>query len=431
MDKRSIWIFSGIFLYFSSCIRLFSINCIDLEVSPLIDQFSRNETSFILSWIAISLIAKTIGAKLFGEFADKYNILNAIRVLAATNVITSSFITICFLTKVWFFNPNYFFYLARFTQAFLEPAVLILSAIFLIKINKNVSAIYISALVNLVAGSGILSAYIVSNLINGYKISNWYLLLFAVSVVILGIFTKGTKSNNYDKNIPLITNFTKRKHGKMLIFSSGACCLAAIASIHFCFDRFVHDRLFIGNFWQTFSSIYFYIYLLVIFIPAALIANKVGIENAAKSGITGSIITTLIIYLAPFNSIFLIIIGLLNVFFIALFLVSNYTLLYDLYYETHQYQMVIVWFTLGFVVFGVFNTFLQILSFWPLQIVGILSSIPGMLMHFIYRFKIDTSQNNQCFSFLPTTLNYTFSFKRWRIPNKTSSANISLVYTSC
>ena len=429
MDRPSFWVVCGVFLYFASCVRLFSVHFIDLEVSPLIDQFSKYETPFILSWIAVTLIAKVIGAGLFGKLADNYDVFRAIRIFAATNVFTSAFIILCFATRMWFFNPDHFFYLVRFLQCLLAPAALILSSIFLIRINQKFSPVYVSALVNLVAGLGTMCAYLISNLINVYKMSNWYPLLFSISAIGFLLFLKGTQESIFCKTTPFDDGVASTKQEKMLAFSLGACCLAAIASISFCFDEFAHDRLLVGTLCKTFSSVYFYSYLLIAFVPAALIAKKIGIANCTKIGISGAILTACMIYLLPFNQIFFITMGLLHVFFVALFLVSNNALLYDLYSRTHQYHMVIVWFTLGFVVFGAFNAFLQMLSFWPLHIVGIMSVIPGMLIHLIYILK-NRHENNQYFSSKSIPINYRFDYKRWIMPAKINF-NISSICAPC
>lgn len=419
MDKRSIWVFCGLFLYFAGCVRLFSVHSIDLEVSPLIDQFSKYETPFMLSWIAISLIAKIIGARLFGKYADKYNIFYAIRVFAATHVIASAFIMVCFLTRVWFFNPHQFFYLVRFAQSLLEPAALILSAIFLIKINQKISAIYVSTIVNLVAGCGIMCAYLISSLINTYKINSWYPVFFAISVIGFWCFVKGTQQKLQDKIIAINIRLTDNKTEKVLAFSLGACCLGGIASISFCFDRFAHDALIIGNAWQNFSALYFYAYLLIAFFPAALIAKKIGMYKSSIIGISGAIITALLIYLLPFNQNFFLIIGLINVFCIAMFLASNHAFLHNYLCANNQYSSPVLWFTLGFAVFGAFNAFLQILSFWPLYIVGIMGSVPAMLLHLFCLHKIGTKKFSGCPP-KQIPLNYTFSFKRWRAQTKTT-----------
>jgi MFS family permease len=431
MDKRSIWILCGVFLYFTSCIRLFSVHSIDVEVSPLIDQFSKYEMQFVLYWVAISLIAKIIGAKLFGHFADNKNIFYAIRVCAATNVVAAVFMAICFLTKVWFFRPYSFFYLVRFFQAFLEPAVLVLSAIFLIKINTKISAIYTSAIINIVAGLGIICAYLISGIISTYQINDWYLLFFAISVVGFWCFISGTREIYADKaTAEIYIKSSATKQEKILVFSLGACCLAIISNITFCFDRFVHDRMVIESSLQILSSLYFYIYLLVALIPSAFLCKKIGIPLAAKIGLYGSILTILITYSLSLGHIFFIVVSLLSVFFASLFLVSNHAMLHDSYCKTRRYEEPLLWFTLGYVVCGLFNVVIQKLAAFPLHITGIISSIPVIVMYLVCTTTINNKQQPEYFSSAPIVLHNLVHFKWWCMPAKIR-ANISSLRISC
>lgn len=388
---------------------------INLEISPLIDKFSKYEIEFMIYWMSIGLIAKILGAKIFGKFADKYSVNQALRICSSVHVVTGVFIVICSLTHAWFFAPNKFFYVVRFMQSSLELVALIFTAYLLFQTSNQISRIYISMLVPLTAGVGITISYYISYLINIYTLQSWYVLFIGISVLGFWCVMSGTKAPELRKN-NISGVVLKLDSPQCLVFTLGAACVSAIFNISFCVDRFVKDSVIVDNLWYLLSSVSFYAYTLIALLPAAFIARKIGMRLAMQFGLSGAIVTILAIYLLPFAKMFFLVASLLHLFFVALFFVCVLDVLYDAYLSVKSYTMPIVWFTLGFAVFGMMSTYSQLLPL-SLYAVGIISAVPGMLLGLLFLSTI-SNQPRAINLLFPISLGQNFVFKTWNVPAK-------------
>lgn len=415
MDKKSFWLLCGVLLHFVSSLKLFSVQSLDLEISPLIDKFSKYEIKFMVYWASVSLIAKVLGASIFGRCADKHSLNKALRICSFSHVMTGIFIVICSITQAWFFAPNKFFYVLRFMQSALEPATIILTAYLLFQTSNQISRIYLSMLVPLAAGVGVIFSYYISYLINMYAFENWSVLLLAISVLGFWCVMSGTQTHELRKDHSY--DFVLSHNSpKCFIFSLGAACVSAICNISFCVDRFVKDSVITENLWYLLSSVSFYVYTLMAMLPAAFMAKKIGIHSAMKFALIGATLTVLAIYILPFAKMFFLVLYFMHLFFVALFFVCVLSVLYDAYLSLKSYEMTILWFALGFAVFGMIIVYLQLLPL-SLCVLGIINFVPGILLclYFLSTLKNTLKVFNLLF---PVSLGHDFVFRRWHVPAK-------------
>lgn len=418
MDTKSVWLLCGVLLHFTSNLRLFSVQSLNLEISPLVDKFSSYGIKFMVYWVSVSLIAKVLGAGIFGKFADKYSLNQTLRLCSFAQVTTGVFIVICSITQAWFFSPHKFFYVLRFMQSALEPSAVIFTGFLLFQINSKVSRIYLSMLVPLAAGLGVVISYYISYLINIYALQNWHLLFLGISVLGFLCVMIGTQSYELRKHnhSDVVLNHTLPK---WFVFSLGAACVSAICNISFCVDRFIKDTVITENLWYLSSSVSFYVYVLVAMLSAVFVTKKVGMYSAMKFGLIVATVTVLAVYVLPFSKLFFLAVYLVHLFCVALFFVCMLGVLYDAYLLHKSYQTSVLWFTLGFALFGAINVSLQLLPL-SLRALGIMSFVPGTLLCLFFLSTI----KNKCKAFnllFPISFGHAFVFKRWYMPAKIHS----------